>query len=144
MNESILNFRDFLNQSWPSLHKVLDCLDWDENPYFVEYWIQANWEILVENQALESGDVLEPYGYGKSPGDRYLEREKIATHRVICEKKSESNERYIFLCFLTKIEGNGVIVPPFDYANAKDFKTNEILSLPIQTVNLTIERIPSS
>jgi hypothetical protein len=97
MNESILNFRDFLNQSWPSLHKVLDCLDWDENPYFVEYWIQANWEILVENQALESGDVLEPYGYGKSPGDRYLEREKIATHRVICEK-NQCRMRNIYFC----------------------------------------------
>lgn len=86
IDKLIVNFRGFLIACWPNIFEVLRCLDWDESPCFLEDWMQANWELMVEKQILESGQFLEPYGYSNSQKCRYASKNEKATHRIVCKK----------------------------------------------------------
>lgn len=66
INPLIINFHSFLISCWPSISKIVEELNWDDNPYFIENWMQANWELIVEGQILESENLLVPYGYESS------------------------------------------------------------------------------
>jgi len=72
IEEMVLNFRDFLNASWSSIRKILYILDWDGDSYFLDDWIEANWELLVDRQI--SNAVLVPYGV-RYPESRHLVEE---------------------------------------------------------------------
>jgi hypothetical protein len=56
----ILNFRNFLNSSWPLLDALMEVHDWDEDGNFTLDWIQANWEFLIERELLGEGRYLLP------------------------------------------------------------------------------------
>lgn len=50
VHQLIVNFQQFMLACWPQLTQVMQSLDWDNDPYFVDNWIQANWELMVEKQ----------------------------------------------------------------------------------------------
>lgn len=51
-------FREFLNDSWSSMDRVLEDHDWDNDAYFLADWLDANWELLVGRQLLGKGSGL--------------------------------------------------------------------------------------
>lgn len=141
ISQLVINFRNFLIASWPRILQILEDLDWDDLPYFLDIWIQANWELLVEKQALNPDLLLAPYGYDSSPGCRYSKRGVRATHRVTCHKKGQLEPRYFFLCFVSKVEGAFKIKPPFDFIDVEDTKTGERLSIALQEVEFAVDQI---
>jgi hypothetical protein len=56
-------------------------------------WLQANWEILVENTVLPSGEYLEVYGVGADVNDdssRVCFPDKLPTHRIYCMSPNDA------------------------------------------------------
>lgn len=141
INQLIINFHDFLISCWPSISRIVEELNWDDNPYFIENWIQANWELIVEVQILESGDFLVPYGYERSSECRYTKKGSNLTHRVICKQKNQPEYRYGFLCFVTNNDGVFKLEPPFDFIDVEDLCTGARLSLAFDDVEFFIEKI---
>lgn len=141
IEEIVLNYRRFLIESWPSLSRVLDNLDWDQYPYFLENWEQANWELLVEGQVGEKYR-LPPYGFARSPNARYLNQGTESTHQIICLKQEKSlKTKYRFLCFSTvDSEGANKIAPPFDCVNVENFGDKERFVLPLKNLGFTIDQ----
>ncbi len=138
INEIVLNYRSFLISSWTCLSEILIKLDWDESPYFLDDWMQANWELLVEKQ-IDSSYILASYGFNNSPQCRYLGKDKTVTHRIICWENKEI--KYIFLCFTTKKDGRYEIRPPFNYVNVENFVTGERSVLPLNQLNFMVEEV---
>lgn len=58
---AIEQFRGFLNSAWPALTEVLNKHDWDDDAYFLEDWLDANWNLLVSRQLLGKGGGLQPF-----------------------------------------------------------------------------------
>lgn len=141
INQLIINFRSFLIACWPSMSEILEQLDWDESPYFLDDWIQANWELMVEKQILDPGQLLVPYGYCSSPECRYTYKDENLTHRVTCKKNGQPVPQYNFFCFVAKSDGVSKIEPPFDFVNVEDFKTGDRLSLPFKDVDFLVQEV---
>ena len=140
VHQLILNFQQFMLACWPQLTRVMQSLDWDDDPYFVDNWIQANWELMVEKQLGIEGVSLLPYGYNTSPGSRYTRVGASATHRVICKLKDSEN-RLAFLSFISKVGGELKLEPPFDNVCVKNLNTNETTSWLIGDVEFFIDKI---
>jgi hypothetical protein len=145
VTETILNFRTFLLNSWPSLTDVMMKLDWDEYPYFLDNWLQVNWEFFVEKLLLESkeNNLLVPYGYDISSKCKHLNKDITATHQIMCKTSKESN-MYRFVCFVTSDNGAYSIAPPFDLVDLENTKTNSKLTLPIKELDFFIEPTPKN
>ncbi len=141
INQLIINFRSFLIACWPNISKILEQLDWDGSPYFLDNWMQANWELIVETQTLELGQLLSPYGYKSSSKCRYTYKNAKLTHRVTCKKNGSSEPQYNFLCFVSKKDGVFKIEPPFDFIDVEDIKTGDRLSLAFGEMDFSIEKI---
>lgn len=138
INQLIINFHSILVSSWPSMSKILEHLDWDESPYFLNDWMQANWELMVEKQALGQGQFLAPYGYDSSAGSRYTYKDCKLTHQVTCKKKGKPTSQYYFLCFVSKLDGAFKIEPPFDFIDVVHIETKDILTLALEEVEFSI------
>ena len=137
--EIILHFRDFLIQSWPCLSKTMHFSDWDDDPHFIDDWMQANWELLVERQ-IESVQVLAPYGYGVLSEIRYSNNTLI-THRVVCREKADpTGNTYVFQSFLTKEDG-WRIWTPFDYVEAENLATGKLSMIKFEELEFSVEQI---
>jgi hypothetical protein len=118
----------------------MENLDWDNDPYFVENWIQANWELMVERQILDSEQFLLPYGYDVKPECRHTNIGKAATHRVIVSLKSES-KKYCFLTFTSKNSSTTKFEPPLNYIAVKDLTTGDISHIHLDKVDFSVENI---
>ncbi|MEZ8652087.1 hypothetical protein [Vibrio splendidus] len=140
VHQLILNFQQFMLACWPQLNQVMQSLDWDNDPYFVDNWIQANWELMVEKQLGIEGVILLPYGYDISPSSRYTRKGASATHRVICKLKDMENS-LAFLSFISKAEGELKLEPPFDNVCVKNLDTNETTSWLIDDIEFFIDKI---
>lgn len=62
-------FRSFLNSAWPAFEEILRQHDWDDDSYFIDDWLDANWDLLVCRQLLgkarlDKGAKLQPFGIG--------------------------------------------------------------------------------
>lgn len=140
VDEIVLVFRQFLINSWPI---ITQDLDWDEDAYFLDDWVQANWELLVERQ-LGKKIFLVPYGYDKSSTARYLSKEHEANHQIICtEKHSSGSGKYEFLCFLTSdytINENLTykIDTPFDFVRVKEADSGKQIEFPVEDTTFRI------
>ena len=80
----IMRFRDFISNNWEFI-SVLDARD--ESDALRIDWLQANWEMIVEQQLQIPPIILEVYGDGADNGksSRIQSAEQLPTHRVICE-----------------------------------------------------------
>lgn len=132
----LLNFQKFLLVCWPQLNQIMERLDWDDNPYFIDHWIQANWELLVEQQL--GGSVMLPaYGYDASSNARYTCKEITPSHYIACESNS-THGLLGFVCFTTKSGDGFSLSPPFDTVCVKSVETNEMSYLPLDTVRFSL------
>lgn len=141
INQLFANFHSFLIAAWPNISQVLGQLDWDESPYFLDDWMQANWELLVEKQLLKSGQLLVPYGYDSSSRSRYTCQNEELTHRVQCRRKEGLECQYNFLCFVSKVDGAYVNQPPFDLVGLEDIGSGDRLNLALDEVDFFVETI---
>ena len=138
VNQLIFNFHGFILACWPQLSVIMENLDWDNEPYFVEDWIQANWELMVERQLLSNDHFLLPYGYGVGTEHRHTNIGKLATHRVIATLKRK-NEKYRFLCFTSKNSGAIKFEVPFELVSIKNLSTGAISHAELDKVEFSVE-----
>ena len=85
VNESIIKFRNFLLIGWEAISFYQNF--WNEKEEIINDFLQANWEILVENSLCSENEFLEVYGYGadcNGASSRVCYPNKIPTHRIIC------------------------------------------------------------
>lgn len=136
----ILNYRNFLLGGWASLSEVLAILDWDSSPYFIDEWMQANWELLVERQ-IEGEIGLLPYGFDHSDRAKYLHTNKKSTHRITCSPREEIEKKYTFLCFTSKVGDGFENGPPFDYVYVEDSLTKMRFSIPLDDLSFAVESL---
>ena len=140
INQLIDNFRCFLLSCWPQFLKLQCQINWDESPYFTDDWLQANWELMVEYQALKHEQYLAPYGYNHASDCRYLNKGKVCTHRVAC-KEINKEEVFYFLCLVTKSDDGCAIRPPFDFIDVEDKVTGKRTSIPLKNATFYIEPV---
>lgn len=138
VNATIAIFRHFLVASWPSIVDVLNNIDWDEDVYYLDYWLQANWELIVERLLLNRGEQLYPYGFDRSSDCRYGKSIARPTHRVVCRKHTDSKDEFDFLCFVSK-NGNSIkIEPPFDLAYVEHKATKNRTCLSVAEIDFDV------
>lgn len=141
IEEIILNYRNFLIISWACISEILYELDWDQSPYFLDEWMQANWELLVEKQ-IDQAYILASYGYDSSPECRYSDEDSLVTHHIVCwEKNNTQGTKYIFLCFVTKEGEVYKIAPPFNFVDVENSATGNREVLPLSKISFTVEQI---
>jgi hypothetical protein len=139
-HQLILNFQQFILACWPQLSMVMEHLDWDDDPYFIDYWFQANWELMVEKQLGNAEVVLAPYGYDASPNSRYTKVGTKSTHRVLCKVEGVTG-KYVFMSFVSEDDGNRKLEPPFDRISAKEVSGGEIFLFDLGDVEFELEKI---
>lgn len=100
---AIEQFRGFLNSAWPALTEVLNKHDWDNDAYFLEDWLDANWNLLVSRQLLGKEGGLQPFAVATNEI-----RKGHYGHRL-----ESIGDRKIFVS-LGSGEGVFEIAPPFD------------------------------
>lgn len=139
---AIRNFASFLNESWSITSKLLQNKN---NENSINDWLQANWELLIEQNVLATNEYLEIYGEGADlhgASSRMTDPSALPTHRIVLKSKHDpdvfdilNNER-IYLENLTfdKIVGfkNGFYVyePEFKYLLVTDSAGSErVISL---------------
>jgi hypothetical protein len=128
VDQIIENFRKFLEDSWPSVEPLMSSSPRGEN--LISDWLQANWELLVEDLILPDADrFLEVYGDGadcNGSSSRVWLPDALPTHRVYCVSKSghhvkdlisDTNIEIQDLTFNSFVSWDGkqyAIRPPFD------------------------------
>lgn len=139
-NQIILNFHKFILACWPQINIILKNLDWDDDPYFIDHWLQSNWELLVESQLLESKGFLHPYGYDINPECRQTTVGAIATHRLIVILKAKKI-RYEFVNFIAASANGNSCEPPFDKVGVRDLVNGDITYIPLELVDFDVEAL---
>ena len=139
IDQLVRNFHKYILACWPQLNLIMENLDWDEDPYFIDNWLQANWELMVEKQLGNSKVILAPYGYDINPDNRYMMSGAPFTHRVICELL-DSRDSYFFLEFSTTERGAVKYAPPLDFV-AVENQNNKIEYLQLDKVNFSLATI---
>lgn len=86
VDDAVRNFASFLSESWHSVSILIA-----NDPEARADWLQASWEILVEQQVLQSGYLM-PYGegadcYGES--SRVFRPDAEPTHVIVCRAKAD-------------------------------------------------------
>jgi len=59
VTKQVLYYRAFLNKAWPTIDLFLEELDWDNDPYFLDHWMQTNWKLLVEHMLVGEKSIQE-------------------------------------------------------------------------------------
>ena len=139
-NQIILNFHEFTLACWPQMNIILKNLDWDDNPYFIDHWMQSNWEILVERQLLDGEGFLHPYGYDINPECRQTAVGSVATHRLMIVLKPEES-RLEFVNFSTFSYNGNSFEPPLDKVGVRYLESGDITYIPLELVDFDIEVI---
>ena len=140
------------------MEKIQEYLDWDDSPYFYDDWMQANWELMVEQQffgvclsfdkPIERGFLFPYGGLNPSSDDRYTGRDEVLTHRVVCRKKGRAKTKYNFIRFVTRDKGRYFkIAAPYDFVSVVDAKKGDrardvdILKIRFDKLEFFIEKI---
>jgi hypothetical protein len=126
----IISFRDFISNSWENIKLFYENLDEEEKEIFLNDWLQANWEILVERSICETNEFLEVYGYGadcNGQSSRVIYPEILPTHKITCKVKNNELVKDFMTDKLIQIENVDFmgfvnfknkyfeIAPPFDF-----------------------------
>lgn len=146
---SIAQFKIFLEKNWEFVNAIsVETQD----PYFMESWCQANWELLVE-ALLPPGYFLNLYGDGADFGgseSRVTFSDQLPTHRVILTAKTGRHfdlltnspvpqQELCFEQFVGFENGWYVFVPPFDWVLASVGDSQIVVSA--SEVNFKLESL---
>ena len=92
VDEIVRKFQQFLEASWQSVENMLPLTE--EGEHLRLDWLQANWEILVEDTLRpDTISFLEFYGEGaecNGASSRVWKPDAEATHRICCVSKDGS------------------------------------------------------
>jgi len=97
-------FRSFLNDSWPSVNEVMENHDWDNDPYFLEDWLDDNWKHLFVRQILGKDAKFQPLA---------ISINEVNEHRHQYQLQLDSPSKGIFVALGNDKNGFS-IAPPFD------------------------------
>ncbi|WP_417833856.1 hypothetical protein [Thalassospira xiamenensis] len=137
--EVIDSFRRFAETSWVTVMNINGHIGWDDNPYFEDDWLQANWELLVEKALLDEGQFLAPYGYNTPPACRYIMKERETTHHLCCRKKNAPDIGYFFCRFGSMEAGRFTLRPPYNFVSARKFGQEDIVELAYSDLDFFIK-----
>lgn len=151
ITEHIQKFRKFLNISFNyTISNIMDDHDWENDGYFIDDWMQINWEILVERELLGVNYGLTLYGVTYS-GESNLHPNRdldfiVITHLEEPQKDSWDqkdvplNKPLRFYEFMTISEKDRGchIAPPFDIACFVDESTKKLYKVPLDKVKLML------
>lgn len=100
---ALSRFTTLINSCWGSLSSIIES---DRTGSFLEDWLQANWELIVEGSLYDKGVVLEPYGEGadcNGGSSRVFYPDRDPTHRLVCVSRKNDgvfdslNQKEVFL-----------------------------------------------
>lgn len=147
----IESFRVFLCSSWPSLNeRVLGEQD------LLEWWLQANWEVLVEGTLLFGrGEYLEVYGSGadiSGASSRVSFPDSLPTAGLVASSRTGKPVRDVLsgevvelaeeLEFDQLVSWSGTfydLSPPFDHAR---FECGErVIVVPLSQVTFRLQKV---
>ncbi len=151
ITEHIDKFRQFLVAGWPYLDDLMEYHDWDNDDNFIDYWLQANWEILVEREILEGKGFLSQFSMTHL-SNRVTYPEKKPGYSVIgtCERgliNQRTSEETIFnkplrlYSFRTYENRAFGLYPPFDLACLVDDSTQELFVFPFSDLKFYLIKI---
>lgn len=132
ISAAVLAFRGVIAAGWEC---VSDLAEADQTGSLRDDWLQANWEMIVENSLAPTLKIiLEPYGEGADcnvEGSRVSRPHLLPTHRVICFSKGGGQPVDVFtgeplngsaffdrLC--TRSDNWAKEGPPFDHVAIQD------------------------
>ncbi len=140
VNQVVLSFQKYVVACWSQISLILENLDWDSDPYFIDHWLQSNWELLVERQLLKGNGFLHPYGFDANPECRQTAVGEAATHRLMVVLKSEKIS-YEFVSFVASTTKGNSLEPPFDKVGARDLSSRDISYFSLELVEFEVEVI---
>lgn len=152
ITKTITDFRNFLVAAWPYVDNLIDSHDWDNDGYFIDEWLQVNWEFLVERELLNNKGFLIPFR-------RFLDANRItnisviANYEVIAKKKNEDisleNKNKLpfdkdlrLFGFCTIIDEGFGLYPPFDIVKLIDDSTEKIYRIPFADLSFYLKKRP--
>jgi hypothetical protein len=120
VTQTIERFRKFLVASWPAFQAILHEHDWDNDAYFLEDWIDSNWQLLVGRPLFGNEVKIQPMS--ASTNDIKKKKYKLCL-------RSESPIVGTFISLGTLKEGFSLNAP-FDMVRIlTDSGTEEVLPL---------------
>lgn len=130
----IKRFRNYLAGVWHIMEELIKNHDWEKDPHFIEDWLQANWEYLVEQELLGLGKYLMPFrrcAFGK----RIKNPDEIPGYVIRVDPdlfidaesgKLVKTPRPLRLCgFSMPMEKGYAVKPPFYYGDMVDDETGK-------------------
>lgn len=129
LNLAINNFSNFLNVSWGSVEYVLEKLDWDNDAYWLDDWLELTWKHFVERIVLAKGQNFQPYGYfdvNKLPSGCNI---------LYCQEFNKPEKQYIFKRLASFNEGSLVSKPPFNIAVAYDTEEKKDKTILLEEIS---------
>ncbi|MDB6081209.1 MAG: hypothetical protein JWO53_481 [Chlamydiia bacterium] len=126
VTEHITKFRDFLCICWPSIDSLMAGHDWHEDDNFIDDWLEANWELLVERELLRGEGFLKSFGMSPS-ASRVISPNQKPTYAVYAKSNnllfdmrrttlSLPTDQKLRLFSLGSSERYFGLYPPFDAA----------------------------
>ncbi len=154
ITQHVEKLRNFLNISWNHvIYNIMEDHDWDDDGWFLNDWIQVNWELLVEREMLGrnlglsqlstvylGGSILHPE---RAPEyvvfARFEEGLKdVKSQKALPDKKSLR----LFSFNVLSGENKGLAFgPPFDLACLVDDETNDLYTVPVSEVRFFLHEI---
>lgn len=151
VDKAVKDFRLFILASWDSFSLFNESVSADILEEKTNNWLQANWEILVENNVTGVNEFLEVYGNGadcNAASSRICYADKLPTHRIKCvntivrdviSKQEIGTDKMYFDSFVSIQNNYHLMAPPFDYVLLSG--NNDIAIVSIQDVFFDIEKI---
>lgn len=151
VDKVVKDFRLFILASWDSFSLFNESASAESLEEITNNWLQANWEILVENNVTGVNEFLEVYGNGadcNAASSRICYADKLPTHRIKCvnsivrdviSKQEIDTDKMYFDGFVSIQNNYHVMAPPFDYVLLSG--NNDIALVSVKDVIFDIERI---
>lgn len=152
ITDYIISFRNFLNSSWPYLDALMENHDWDKDGNFIDDWVQANWELLIEREILGKDKYLLPLEWN----NRMFFSTKYAKYKIVCKitgdvelkdwilksNNYEGEELLIFGFRSSKGVSYG-LYPPFDFVEVRSCEKTKVYIIPLNCCRFLLKPIAS-
>ncbi|MDB6081216.1 MAG: hypothetical protein JWO53_488 [Chlamydiia bacterium] len=151
VTEHITKFRDFLCTCWPSIDSLMVDHDWDDDGDFIDDWLGANWELLVERELLHEKGFLTSFGMLRS-ASRVISPSQKATYSVYVKSKSPlfdmkkpmipvpTNQKLRLYSFRASEKDFG-LYPPFDVAAVVVDASKKFFYVPFKELQFYIDLV---
>lgn len=146
----ISKFRNYIAGVWHVMEELIKNHDWEKDPDFIEDWLQANWECLVEQELLGKGKYLLPFRRCAS-GKRINHPDAVPEYVIRVEPSVITNikgkiidkpRRPLRLYgFSMPTEKGYKAKPPFYYGEIVNDKTGKCYRGHLGSMNFSLEKL---